>query len=89
MKKMNIYILSFEPDGVPNTVDGDWAGPMSAFESKKDAEEERRRIMSGVDDEYSWLGRFDTGADGKPESTSSRGLRLEIEEVILHKKDGQ
>lgn len=89
MKEMNIYILSFEPDGIPNTVDGDWAGPMSAFESREDAEKERARIMSGDDDDYSWLGRFDRDGNGELETTSSRGLRLDIEEVILHKKEGK
>jgi hypothetical protein len=80
--KKQIYIVCYEPNSIPQTVDGAWSGALEAFESKEDAEayvDQIKKESLEDDSDWSWLGRFEHDAEEDSDDTSTRGLRLAVE----------
>jgi len=60
-----IYVLHYEPHGAPSSIDGEWSGPLEAFDSKKRAEARMKFIESNADPDFAaWLGTFEEDQDG-------------------------
>jgi hypothetical protein len=93
MSKSNIYIVFFEPDGVPQTIDGKWAEPIEAFEGEDDAMAYVKKIKEESLDEgnkkWDWLGRFEYNENTESDDTSSRGLRLSVQSCPLSRSEAR
>ena len=81
-----IYVLHYEPHGTPSSIDGEWSGPIEAFESKERAEDRMAFIESNADPNLAaWLGTFEEDQDGIV--CSDRGYTLAIARVSLYTED--
>jgi len=81
MRKMRyIYIVLFIPDGMPSSVDGEWAGTLGVFEDEDEAKKMKHHVESNADDEYDWLGHF-SNTNGCV--SSDRGFGVIIEKAKL------
>ncbi len=82
-----IYIVSFAPDGIPDSDDGRWAGPIAAYDDESVAEAAAQRHR----DEGTWGDFSHTKIDHPdydPDNTSSdRSFWIEVESVDLYSVD--
>ena len=91
-EKKHLYVVFFEPNGVPKTADGSWAGILGVFEYEGDAKAEIDRIKYESlkdEEEWGWLGRFEKPKDHEESDVSNRQLRLSYEPAEFTPKSCQ
>jgi len=75
------HAVIFEPHGLPETIDGEWAGVLGIYDTEKAAQDEIDRIKSLGDDEYEWLGKFLTDCEEAQYNVTDRNMRLTINQA--------